>query len=128
MGEASDYLIHVVEDDEQSRMFLCSFLKKLNFKVVESETGLVALKELENGTVPNLFLVDVMMPEMDGFELIAKIREIENLKETPIIMTTALDDAKHIKEAISAGANAYIVKPINIQRLKAKMGEFLEFA
>lgn len=126
MAEASDYLILVVEDDEQSRMFLTSFLKKTGYQVNEAETGVVALKKLEEGRQPDLFLVDVMMPEMDGFELIQKIREKNELKDTPIIMTTALDDAKHIKEAISAGANAYIVKPINIQRLRSKISEFLE--
>ncbi len=126
MNKAEDFLIHVVEDDEQSRKFLVTLLSKSNFKMIQSETGAKALEKLSDTAVtPNLFLIDIMMPNMNGFELIKKLRSMDRFGETPIIVTTALDDAKHIKEAISSGSNAYVVKPINIRRLTDKINEFL---
>ncbi|GMT48699.1 MAG: hypothetical protein IEMM0008_0238 [bacterium] len=126
MNKAEDLLIHVIEDDEQSRKFLVTLLSKSNFKTIQSETGIKALETLNDTSVtPNLFLIDIMMPNMNGFEVIKKLRTLDRFKKTAIIVTTALDDAEHIKEAISSGANAYVVKPINISRLTGKINEFL---
>ncbi|MDH4130134.1 MAG: response regulator [Spirochaetota bacterium] len=124
MKDPQEYLIHIVEDDEQSRKLIITALTRLGFKIMESKNGNEALEHLKDKK-PDIILVDAMMPELDGFELIKRIRLINELKETPIIMTTALDDAKHIKESISVGANAYIVKPINFERLKTKIKEFI---
>ncbi len=126
MKKLEECLIHIIEDDEQSRKLITNIIKKENMNTLEAENGMVALKQLEENHTPDLFLIDIMMPNMDGFELIKKIRTIDRFQTTPIIMTTALDDAKHIKEAIAVGANAYIVKPINISRLKSKLNEFLQ--
>ncbi len=126
MNKAEDFLIHVIEDDEQSRKFLVTLLTKSNFKIIQSETGVKALETLGDSSItPNLFLIDVMMPNMNGYEVIKELRTLDRFKETGIIVTTALDDAKHIKEAIASGANAYVVKPINIRRLTDKINDFL---
>ena len=126
MKKAAECLIMVVDDDEQSRSFMMSILDRLGFQGLVADSGASAL-DLLISKKPDLMLVDGMMPNMDGFELIQKIRQISGFENTPIVMTTALDDAKHIKEAISTGANAYVVKPINVHRLKEKINELLEY-
>ncbi|MDH5680888.1 MAG: response regulator [Spirochaetota bacterium] len=126
MKKAEDCLVLVVEDDKQSRDFLVTVIKKFGFQHIDVDSGMAALEEIKSVT-PDLFLIDGLMPNMDGFELIGRIREISQFAETPIIMTTALDDAKHIKESIAKGANAYVVKPINVLRLKGKIQELMPY-
>ncbi|MDH5682683.1 MAG: response regulator [Spirochaetota bacterium] len=126
MKKAEECLVLIVEDDMQSREFMVTLMKKLGFQYLEADSGVTALEKLKSAT-PDLFLVDGMMPTMDGFELIGRIREMSQFADTPIIMTTALDDAKNIKESIAKGANAYVVKPINVLRLKGKIQELMPY-
>ena len=125
MAKAHEFLVHIIEDDQQSRKLLYTFLAEMGFRVIESENGQEALKVFDKET-PDLFLIDIMMPNIGGHELTQKIRAMKKFEKTPIVMTTALDDAQNIKDSISAGANAYVTKPIKLYRLKEKIWGFLD--
>jgi len=89
--QASDHhTVLVVEDEEQAREMLRRALTKENWQVLEAENGLVALEKL-NGLVPELILLDLMMPEMDGFEFLRQLRQRPALRLVPVIVITAKD-------------------------------------
>ncbi|MBY0577987.1 MAG: response regulator [Burkholderiales bacterium] len=79
--------ILVVEDDASTRDIICRTLEKSGFSIIEAENGLMALNKLTEN--PSIILLDLMMPEMDGFEFIAKLREIPDHQMTPVIVVTA---------------------------------------
>lgn len=114
-------LILIVEDDHVTRMTLAKVLQKSGYQTILTDNG----KEGINAFIkhqPQLVLMDVMMPNMNGFEATQAIRDIEKKRAVPILMLTALDDVDSIEEAFDAGATDFITKPINwgllVQRVK----------
>jgi CheY-like chemotaxis protein len=83
-------LILVVEDDSDTREMLCRQLKKQNWEVIEAENGSQALMKLADHT-PAMIISDLMMPEMDGFELVHQLRQHEQWRAIPIVILTAKD-------------------------------------
>lgn len=116
----------IVDDHPVNLLFMRKVLKKIGFaRVDEAESGKQAL-ELYGASKYDLIFMDCQMPEMDGFEASAKIREIEDFaNQTKIIAVTA-DAMKGARErCIDAGMNDYISKPIDVEKLKAVLGEWL---
>jgi DNA-binding response OmpR family regulator len=81
---------------------------------------------LANATLPDAFLLDLMMPEPDGFRLCRMLRSNPNFIASPIIIVTALDDTDSRIVAFGAGANDYIVKPFHINELTSKLQDLIE--
>ncbi|MCP4114128.1 MAG: EAL domain-containing protein [Desulfobacteraceae bacterium] len=102
----------VVDDDLSLRIPMGAALKKSGFNVIEAENGHQAL-DLFTSQGPDLVLLDVMMPEMDGFETCTAIRGLARGLHTQILMVTGLDDTVSIEKAFEAGANDFVSKPIN---------------
>jgi PAS domain S-box-containing protein len=107
----------VVDDEEVIRLTATTILKKAGFSVAQAGDGSQALSSLEHFR-PDLILMDIMMPEMDGFTACAEIRKRENGKKTPILMMTCLDDVESIDRAYDVGATDFVVKPINLDVLR----------
>lgn len=105
-------LVLVADDDLSLRLSIGAALKKIGFDILEAENGLVALERFKVNK-PDLILMDVNMPEMDGFETCKAIREYPEGKYPQIIMVTGLDDTESTIKAFEAGANDFISKPIN---------------
>ena len=106
--------ILIAEDHPDSREALRELLEAFGFEVLEAMNGEDAVRAaLEQK--PRLILMDVMMPEKDGFQAIREIRQIPELARTPIIAVTAMDGAREL--ALTAGANDYVRKPVDIRRL-----------
>ena len=106
----------VVDDSTSVRKMISFTLENAGYTVVEAENGRDALEKLESQKV-NMFIVDLNMPEVDGFELTRSIREIADHRFTPIIMlTTESQDAKKV-EARIAGATGWITKPFKPDQL-----------
>lgn len=82
--------IMIVEDNYETRELLVKTLKKENWKIIEAENGKVALNKLKEG-VPDIIILDIMMPEMDGFQFAKAIKEVEKWKNIPILVVTAKD-------------------------------------
>jgi PleD family two-component response regulator len=87
--------------------------------------GMRALKYLKENT-PNLIILDIEMPEIDGYEMLRMIRENKSLKEIPVIFLTSNNDKQHVVKAVQGGANDYVVKPIDENTLMDKIHTLLK--
>lgn len=112
--------ILVVDDELVGRQLLNAVLISDGYQVLLAENGSKAIEVAENH-LPDLILMDVMMPDMDGFTTIKKIKEIEALSHTPVILVTALDDRDNRIKGLEAGATDYITKPFDRVEVLAKI-------
>ncbi len=108
--------IMVVDDDFASRLTVKLTLENSGFTVIEGEDGHVAL-ECFTQQNPDLILLDVIMPGIDGFETCRKLRKLPGGRHVPIIMVTSLEDIQTIDASFEAGATDFIAKPINLNIL-----------
>ncbi len=118
----------LVVDDEKDLLDLIEYnLKKEGFDVIKAEDGQKGI-ELAREKKPNLVLLDIMMPKMDGLEVCDVMREDKDLKGIPIIFLTARSDEKTEVEGLNKGGDDYITKPISttklISRIKAVLRRF----
>jgi len=118
--------ILLVDDDENNRYTLSRRLRRENFTdITEAENGRVALEMMRERAF-DLVLLDVMMPEMDGYEVLGHIKADMMLRDTPVIMISALDAVESVVRCIELGAEDYLPKPFNPVLLKARIGASLE--
>ncbi|MBI4831568.1 MAG: response regulator [Candidatus Lindowbacteria bacterium] len=116
--------ILVVEDQASFREFLQISLTKLGFDVATALTGKMALakaKEYE----PDLILLDVMLPDTDGYEICHELREVPEMSLIPIIFVSAVSTDKHIQKAMAAGGTDYVVKPLSVEDVKSLVTRYL---
>ena len=111
-----DSLIMVVDDEPSMRIVICEALKSSGFEAIEASGGHQGI-ELIRSHKPDLVLLDVMMPDMDGFETCQRIKLSPEGKYTQILMVTGLEDVESIKKAFEVGANGFITKPLNFTML-----------
>lgn len=123
---ASARSILVVEDDEHIAQVLIFMLERQGYKVAHAGDGLQAREFIEaNEEPPCLVLLDVMLPYIDGFEVVQIVRARAAWEEVPIVMLTAKTMEQDIVRALDAGANDYIVKPFQPSELLARIRRFL---
>lgn len=115
----------IVDDDERNRYALSSYLDMLDMKVFTANDGESALNILRSGKTIDLILLDIMMPVMDGYEMLRLLRSDASLKNIPVIAVTARamkgDDIK----CLEAGATDYIAKPIDLKDFLSIMNKWL---
>jgi CheY-like chemotaxis protein len=109
--------ILVVEDDVRNIFALSSVLEPLGGSVLIARNGREALNRLASKPLPDIVLMDIMMPEMDGFEAMQHIRQNPELRDLPIIALTAKAMPDDQQRCLAAGANDYITKPIDVDKL-----------
>jgi sigma-B regulation protein RsbU (phosphoserine phosphatase) len=114
--------ILIAEDDQTSRRVLQLVLSKWDYQVVESENGSEAWDVLQADQTMQMAIFDWMMPEMDGLELIRRIRASETLSGMYIILLTAKGRTEDIVAGLEAGANDYVAKPFKREELMARVG------
>jgi signal transduction histidine kinase/AraC-like DNA-binding protein len=119
-----DYTILIVEDDPDINAYLQKELKP-NFRILTAENGLVAVDILVKENV-SLVISDVMMPEMNGYELCKRIKSDIVFSHIPVILLTALSDDKQRMYGIASGADEFIQKPFNIEEVKLRIVRLLE--
>ena len=112
--------ILVVEDDESQRILYHEELAEAGYEVIPAANGREALKQLDRAK-PDLIILDIVMPVMDGMETLARI--IREYREVPTILNTAYSSYKD--DFLSWGADAYVVKSADLGELKAKVREIL---
>jgi two-component system response regulator AtoC len=115
--------ILVIDDDESVRQYLSDFLRSSGYDVVTAGSGPEGLDRLASGPAPDLVVLDVMMPEMDGIETLSRIRD---LGETPVLMLSAVGQAKMIVQALRLGAVDYLTKPFEDDDLELALDRVLE--
>jgi len=120
----NEYIV-VAEDSAPNRTILVLLLKKFGYKVFECEDGDVALEILEKNKDKNIVAVfsDLMMPKMDGLELLRRVRHNERYHALPFVLVTAVSDKDYIFEAKNLHVNGYILKPVTYKRVLAKLQE-----
>jgi len=102
----------VVDDDRTQRMLARAALEQSGFRVIEAENGEQAV-EKASGSSPDLILLDVEMPKLDGFAACSRIRRLDGMADTPVIMLTGREDDESVQAAYDSGATDFISKPIN---------------
>lgn len=117
--------ILVAEDSPPNRNILVHLLKKLGYQVLEGVDGKAAYELLEanKGTKVVAVLSDVMMPNMNGIDLLRKVRESAQFKDLPFVLITAVADKEYIIEAKGLAVNGYILKPVTFDRVLGKLKE-----
>jgi DNA-binding response OmpR family regulator len=103
--------IMLVDDDEDLRSLMSIILKKAGYEVYLAANGEEAL-ELVNTTVPDIFIVDVMMPGISGYEVCAQLRASPKTAKSYIFILSARTDLESVNEGMQAGADRYLVKPM----------------
>jgi two-component system cell cycle response regulator len=116
--------ILVVDDHEDNIELLRARLEARGYEVFGANDGQAALDQVET-VRPDLILLDVMMPRMDGMEVVRRLKANKNLPFIPVIMQTALDSTENKVEGLDAGADDYITKPINFAELEARVNSLL---
>ncbi len=117
-------IIMYVEDNLENRILIRRVLMAEGYKVVEAENAQRALEVLED-LVPDLILMDVNMPEMDGLTLTAKIKSVPNLFNVPVIALTANVMKGDRERTLEAGCDGYLQKPVDIDALPHQIEKFL---
>jgi class 3 adenylate cyclase len=113
-------LVLVVDDDETNRMLLRDPLEAHGYDIIEAENGEQALTEVEQRP-PDVILLDVMMPRMDGFEVCRRLKKDGRTAHIPILMVTALSERMERLMGIAAGASDFLSKPIDLQELTLRV-------
>ena len=118
----------VVDDEPINRQVLRNFLTLARFEVIEAADGIQALEIIEGGDVPDLLLLDVMMPRMTGFEVTRRLRARLSGNELPILLVTAKNQVSDLMEGLASGANDYLSKPISKNELLARIETHLSLS
>ncbi len=116
--------ILLVDDIKEFRS-LVKILLSGNYEVVTATDGEDALKKIEQGLYPDVIVTDLMMPRVDGYQLISKIKSGDSHKNIPVIVLSNIDGAKERKSLEDQGVSGYIIKPFNTEELREGLGQSL---
>jgi len=117
--------ILVVDDDRSCRFSLLGILERDDYNVTEATDGLEAVQKCQQA-MPDLILMDAMMPDMDGFEACREILKLAETNQPIVLMITALHDEESIEKAFTAGATDFIPKPVNFMLLRKRVNRLLQ--
>lgn len=117
--------ILIVDDEPNIVMTLEYAFKKQNFEVFIARDGSEAL-EILNDIQPQVVLLDIMMPNVDGYQTLAYIKENKALKNTKVAFLTAKNKEKHIEKGLALGADKYLTKPFSIKKIISEILELLD--
>jgi CheY-like chemotaxis protein len=115
----------LVEDNEENIVTVADYLAFKQYQVAIARTGLEALK-LARQLRPDIILMDIQMPEMDGLEAIHRLRTMDEAAATPIIALTALAMSGDRERCLAAGADSYLSKPVSLRELVELIQSFLQ--
>ena len=125
MSEISKPVIMVVEDNEDNRQLVIKVLGRRGYDVVGVVDGNEALEQLDSIN-PDLILMDINLPGMDGYEVTRRIREQEKFASLPIVALTAHAMVGDEEKSLTAGCDAYISKPINVRTFPETVAAILK--
>lgn len=117
--------ILLIEDNEQNRYLATFLLEHAGFKIISAESGPIALSLVEN-LVPDTIILDIQLPEMDGYQVARALRGIPALDRVPIIAVTSYAMVGDREKAIESGCSGYIEKPIDPDTFVNQVLSFLE--
>ncbi|MFA9213810.1 MAG: response regulator transcription factor [Candidatus Methylacidiphilales bacterium] len=112
-------------DDELSILKILDFYFGKTYNVISKTDGISALEWMQQGQLPDVIVADVNMPDMNGMEFIAQIRNSGFFKDIPLIMLSGNDGTADKIKCLKAGADDYLVKPFNPEELEARIANIL---
>lgn len=117
--------IMIVDDATENLKVLIELLKE-DYSVIPLKSGKAALDKIEQGSLPELFLLDIVMPDMDGYELCSRVKADDRTKEIPVVFITAVSEVMDDAKAFELGAVDYIPKPFNPLTVKARVNTHIK--
>jgi len=120
----SDYTVLIVEDNEKNRKLMRDLMRVHGYQYLEAEDGFTGV-EMAREHHPDLILMDIQLPGLDGYAATRQLKEDESTRAIPIIVVTSFAMKGEEEKAREAGCDAYISKPIDIHRLIATVQDFL---
>ena len=120
MSTKSGYRVMVVDDRPENIYLMQAILSPAGYEVVVATSGEAALR-LSQASPPDLILLDVLMPEMDGYEVCRRLKQMEATRQIPVIFVTAVDDTEAEARSFALGAADYITKPVKLTRVLARV-------
>ena len=124
MNESKSKIL-VVEDDNDSLVAICTMLESLGYEPISYGNPKEALADIPGKKI-DLALLDIMMPDMNGYQLLEEIKKLPEFKDLPVIMVTAKDQPSEVLEGYQVGADYYITKPFNTKQLDWGIKIFLQ--
>jgi two-component system alkaline phosphatase synthesis response regulator PhoP len=118
-------LVLVVDDNQQNLELLLAYLEDVDCRTISASDGEEALEVVRND-LPDIILLDVMMPKMSGFEVCRRVKSDPNTADIPVIMVTALNELGDIERAINSGTDDFLSKPINKWELLTRVKTMLK--
>jgi class 3 adenylate cyclase len=115
----------VVDDNKVNRLLLTRSLELQGHSVASAENGRIALEALRREAF-DLLLLDMEMPEMDGFQVLEQLKADLSLRDLPVVVTSSLEGIENVVRCIELGAEDYLQKPVNVVLLRARVGASLE--
>jgi len=122
---AKDKKVVLLVDDEVAMVWLLTNYLSDFFEVVTKTDGQEALQWLQAGNSPDVIVLDINMPNLNGYDLLAKVRATTAWKDVPVIMLSAMEKTSEKIKSFQLGANDYVVKPFNPAELKARLSIIL---
>ena len=116
--------IMVVEDEQDVLMLVSEIIGEDNYKIIQAVDGYQALAKAKQ-LHPDLIILDVMMPGIDGFEVCRKLKADEETKDIKVVIVSAKNTDQDIEEGMAAGADFYMPKPMKITELSTKIRELI---
>ena len=123
-GGTAKKSILVVEDSPTSRKVISMVIAKRGYTIHEAATGAVAMRKAQEGT-PSLILLDAMLPDMSGYEILHRFKNDERLKDVPVVMLTARNNPVDRQKGLQGGSAAYLTKPFDPEKLLAVIDEYI---
>lgn len=127
MEEQQKKTILIIDDSSTNNLLFQSILEENGFEVIVSTTGKAGLAAMQKNKA-DLVLLDVMMPGLDGFDVLKEIKEDENNQSVPVLMLTAKKDSESMKKALDLGAADYLIKPVGIKEIVEKIRKVLNIS
>ena len=110
-------------DDNEVQLSVAEVQLKKEFEVTTAKSGKEALDHLFHGLVPDLIMLDILMPDMDGWETFGRLRAISKLHEVPILFMSSINDKEEIDRAFDMGAADFIIKPFKSKEFLERIGK-----
>ena len=114
-----------IEDNAENRLLVKRVLEVEGFTVVEAESGIAGLKKAETLKL-DLILMDINLPEMDGYELTRRLKQMPHLAHVPVVAMTANVMKGDREKTLAAGCDGYIQKPIDVDQLAAQVSRYIQ--